>query len=43
MYLDPSIKPPRWSSKWNFGVIAMVLLALLAIAALLIMPEVYNQ
>jgi hypothetical protein len=43
MYLDPSIKPPRWSSKWNFGVTAIVLLALLAMAALLIMPEVYNQ
>jgi hypothetical protein len=40
---DPSIKPPRWSSEWNFGLIAMVLLALLAISSLLVMPEVYNQ
>jgi hypothetical protein len=30
-------------SEWNFGVIAMVLLAALAIAALLVMPEVYSQ
>ena len=41
--LDPSIKRPRWSSEWNFGVIAMVLLTLLAIAALLITPEIFTQ
>jgi Na+(H+)/acetate symporter ActP len=43
MYLKPSIKPARWSSEWNFGVIALLVLAALSIAALLIMPEVFTQ
>lgn len=41
--LVSSNKTLRWSSEWNFGVIAMVLLTLLAIAALLIMPEIFTQ
>jgi hypothetical protein len=43
MYLEPSIKPPRSSSEWNFGVIALLVLAALSIAALLIIPEVFTQ
>ena len=43
MYLDSSSKLPRWSSEWNFGLIAMLLLGSLAIAALLIMPEIFTQ
>jgi hypothetical protein len=43
MYLEPSVKPPRWPSEWNFGVIALLVLAALSIAALLIMPEVFTQ
>jgi hypothetical protein len=39
MYLEPSIKPPRWSTEWNFGLIAMLVLGSLAIAAALLMPE----
>jgi hypothetical protein len=41
--LHPSIKTRRWSAEWNFGMVAMVLLAMLAIVALLIAPEVYTQ
>ena len=40
---DPSIeaKPPTpWPSEWNFGLIALVVLAAAAIAAALIMPEI---
>jgi competence protein ComGC len=43
MYLDPSIKMSRWSSEWNFGLIAMLVLGVLSIAALLIMPEIFTQ
>jgi hypothetical protein len=39
IYLEPSIKPPRWSTEWNFGLIAMLVLGSLAIAAALLMPE----
>jgi hypothetical protein len=40
---DPSMepKPPtRWPSDWNYGLIALVVLAAVAIAAALIMPEI---
>ena len=43
MYLNPSINPPRWSTEWNFGLIAMLVLGSLAIAALLIAPEIFTQ
>jgi hypothetical protein len=34
-------KPPtRWPPEWNFGLIALVVLAAIAIAAALIMPEI---
>lgn len=44
------IRPPierkpqtRWPSEWNFGLIAFVALAVLAIAAALIFPESVTQ
>jgi hypothetical protein len=43
MYLNPSIKPPRWPTEWNFGLIAMLVLGSLGIAALLIAPEIFTQ
>ena len=38
--MEPKL-PPHWSSEWNFGLIALVVLGLLSIAALLIMPEIF--
>jgi hypothetical protein len=32
--------PTPWPSEWNFGLIALVVLAAVAIAAALIMPEI---
>jgi hypothetical protein len=43
MYHHPSIKPPHWSSEWNFGLIALLVLGSLSIAALLTMPEIFTQ
>jgi hypothetical protein len=41
--LDRPIKRARWSSEWNFGAIALLMLAALSIAALLIAPEIFTQ
>jgi hypothetical protein len=38
--LHPLKPPTRWTSDWNFGLIALVVLAALAIAAALILPEI---
>jgi hypothetical protein len=41
--LLPSMEPKRplpWPSEWNFGLIALLVLAALAIASALIAPEI---
>jgi hypothetical protein len=39
----PSFTRLRWASEWNFGLIAFVLLAALALAAALMMPEIITR
>jgi hypothetical protein len=40
---DPSSKKRHRSTEWNFGLIAVVALGLLSIAALWFMPEIFTQ
>jgi hypothetical protein len=36
---EPSTERRRWPTEWNFGLIALLLLSALAVAAALLMPE----
>jgi hypothetical protein len=40
---DPSSKKRPRSTEWNFGLIALVVLGLLSIAALWFMPDIFTQ